>query len=94
MSKKNFQKRSQAFGAKSRCQKTAKSRSPDSKKANDNATLSGASDEEKNVGEKENVTINGTADTENLLIVLKVRFFSIRLLCQIMDSMLIGCYSN
>ncbi|XP_076672450.1 uncharacterized protein LOC143371316 isoform X2 [Andrena cerasifolii] len=75
MSKKNFQKRSQALGLKSRCKRNAKSRPPDGNgacRAYDGVASSGVSDEERDVGEKENVTSNGTVDVDTASNFFKV----------------------
>ncbi|XP_076246379.1 uncharacterized protein LOC143186580 [Calliopsis andreniformis] len=69
MSKKTFQKRSQALGAKSRAQKNAKSLSPNGNSPNGNSAnivMSPAdSDEERDAGEKENVSSNGAVEIES-----------------------------
>ena len=75
MSKKNFQKRSQALGLKSRCKRNAKSRPPDGNgacRAYDGVASSGVSDEERDVGEKENLTSNGTVDIDTASNFFKV----------------------
>ena len=75
MSKKNFQKRSQARGLKSRCKINANSRPPDGNgacRAHGGVASSGDSDEERDVGEKENVTSNGTVDVDTASNFFKV----------------------
>ncbi|XP_076171222.1 uncharacterized protein LOC143148619 isoform X2 [Ptiloglossa arizonensis] len=69
MSRKNFQNRSQTLGTKSYGRRNAKTRSTSIKKSNyaRNATpSSGVSDEEKDIGDKENVIGNGAVDGEHL----------------------------
>ncbi|XP_076672443.1 uncharacterized protein LOC143371316 isoform X1 [Andrena cerasifolii] len=68
-------KRSQALGLKSRCKRNAKSRPPDGNgacRAYDGVASSGVSDEERDVGEKENVTSNGTVDVDTASNFFKV----------------------